>query len=251
MKYYTKRARERERRSFVFRRSSTVPLGLGTRTTWPILSYVDWCAFGRSARPSRASTPSSSDWEAGMGDVLTQHDVREQFFAIASPAWGNGRVTRWSVARRALPTANVLAGDIIVDGPHSFGLSAAKAGAAPERAFLIAVTHEGDRFIDIAAWRRPGTAQAVAQAAVGHWGRRNRSPSLVAEGALPVWRSPLNWLRAGRDGIVIIRPEAAASLLDGAGPLLAEDVAHARALRELLTRTGPRILLRAPSARAA
>ena len=182
-----------------------------------------------------------------MGDVLTHHDVREQFFANREPSLGEWRELRAAgVPLDALCRPQmVLAGDIIVDGPHSFGF-AAKAGAAPERAFLIAVTHEGDRFIDIAAWQPArkwlglwlGSGWALGQGGID-------DPRLGAEGALPVWRSPLNWLRAGRD------PEAAASLLDGAGPLLAEDVAHARALRELLTRTGPRILLRAPSARAA
>jgi hypothetical protein len=188
-----------------------------------------------------------------MGDVLTHHDICEQFFANREPSLGEWRELRAAgVPLDALCRPQmVLAGDIIVDGPHTFGF-AAKAGAAPERAFLIAVTHEGDRFIDIAAWQPArkwlglwlGSGWALGQGGID-------DPRLGAEGALPVWRSPLNWLRAGRDGIVIIRPEAAASLLDGAGPLLAEDVAHARALRELLTRTGPRILLRAPSARAA
>jgi hypothetical protein len=51
--------------------------------------------------------------------------------------------------------------------------------------------------------------------------------------------------------MVLIRPVAAAYFLDDAGPLLAEDLAHASELRQLLTRTGPRILVRAPDRRAA
>ena len=83
-------------------------------------------------------------------------------------------------------------------------------------------------------------------------GTSKRPFSLVREaGALPVWRSPLNWLRAGREGIVLIRPTAAAYFLDDAGPLLAEDVAHAAELRRLMTRTGPRILVRDRDRRAA
>ena len=188
-----------------------------------------------------------------MGDGPSQHAVCEQFFANREPSlpeWRELRAAGVPLDALCRPQM-VLAGDLIVDGPHRFGFTA-KVGAAPERAFLIAITDEGDRFIDIAAWQPArnwlglwlGSGWALGQGGID-------DPRLGAEGALPVWRSPLNWLRAGRDGIVIIRPEAAASLLDGAGPLLAEDVAHARALRELLTRAGPRILLRAPSVRAA
>jgi len=188
-----------------------------------------------------------------MGDGPSQHAVCEQFFANREPSlpeWRELRAAGVPLDALCRPQM-VLAGDIVVDGPRSFGF-VARADVGSERAILIAVTEEGDRFIDIAAWQPArnwlglwlGSGWALGQGGI-------YDPRLGNEGALPVWRSALNWLRAGRDGIVLIRPEAAASLLDGAGPLLAEDVAHARTLRELLTRTGPRILLRAPSARAA
>jgi len=77
-----------------------------------------------------------------MGDGPSQHAVCEQFFANREPSLGEWRELRAAgVPLDALCRPQmVLAGDIIVDGPHSFGF-AAKAGAAPERAFLIAVTH--------------------------------------------------------------------------------------------------------------
>jgi hypothetical protein len=58
-------------------------------------------------------------------------------------------------------------------------------------------------------------------------------------------------LISGREGIVLIRPQAAAHSLDEAGPLIAEDVPHAAELRRLMTRTGPRILVRTQGRRAA
>jgi hypothetical protein len=66
-----------------------------------------------------------------------------------------------------------------------------------------------------------------------------------------VWRSPLDWLRQGRRGIVLLRSHAAAYALDDTGPLMAEDLEHGLELRRLLTRPGPRILVRRSDRRAA
>ena len=90
-----------------------------------------------------------------MGDVLTHHDICEQFFANREPSLGEWRELRAAgVPLDALCRPEmVLAGDLIVDGPHRFGFTAEADAAAQGRAFLIAVTHEGDRFIDIAAWQ--------------------------------------------------------------------------------------------------
>jgi hypothetical protein len=184
---------------------------------------------------------------------LMHHEIRDEFFANREPS-----VREWQELRRAgvellalcRPTM-VLAGQVVRDRP--VGFSFARAGDTDaERAFLIAVEDEDGRILDIAAWQPMrswvglwlGRAWAFGQAGV-------HDPRLGEQGALPVWRSPLNWLRAGREGIVLIRPGAAAYFLDDAGPLLAEDLAHAAELRGLLTRTGPRILVRAPDRRAA
>ncbi len=68
-------------------------------------------------------------------------------------------------------------------------------------------------------------------------------PRLSNHGALPVWRSAADWLRARREGICLLRPKAAAHYLCDAGPLLAEDTTHGEELRRLLTRPAPRILV--------
>jgi hypothetical protein len=68
-------------------------------------------------------------------------------------------------------------------------------------------------------------------------------PRLSPQGELPVWRSPVGWLKARRKGLCLVRPKAAAYYLDDAGPLLAEDTAHGAELKQLLTRPAPRILI--------
>jgi hypothetical protein len=68
-------------------------------------------------------------------------------------------------------------------------------------------------------------------------------PRLDHAGALPVWRSPMNWLRAGREGVVILDPVRAAYRIHDAGPVLAEDPDHAAEIDRALNRLLPAILL--------
>jgi hypothetical protein len=56
-----------------------------------------------------------------------------------------------------------------------------------------------------------------------------------------VHRTPLGWLRAGREGVVVVEARRAAQLLRDFGPLAGEDEAHGRELRELFRRQEPRI----------
>ncbi len=51
---------------------------------------------------------------------------------------------------------------------------------------------------------------------------------------LPVWRSPLRWLKEQRYGIVLARPNAAHQYLDHLPGLIAEDQQHAEELERLL-----------------
>ena len=140
---------------------------------------------------------------------LMHHEIRDEFFANREPSvreWQELRGAGVALLALCRPTM-VLAGQVVRDRP--VGFSFARAGDTDaERAFLIAVEDEDGRFLDIAAWQPMrswvglwlGRAWALGQARV-------HDPRLGEEGALPVWRSPLNWLRAGREGIVLIRPE--------------------------------------------
>lgn len=120
-----------------------------------------------------------------------------------------------------------------------------------ERVLLILITDpEGDA-VDIAAWQ-------PASGRLGTWCHRAwalgestiYAPRLSEQGALPVWRSPVGWLRARREGVVLIQPRLAAAFLCDAGPLLAEDVEHGCELKEKLTRPAPRILIPSSSVSA-
>lgn len=61
------------------------------------------------------------------------------------------------------------------------------------------------------------------------------------EQALQVHETPLQWLIAERQGVVIVDPRRAPSLLRSAAPLAASSVAFGRRLRNLLTLSSPSI----------
>ena len=112
------------------------------------------------------------------------------------------------------------------------------------RAFLFLVTDGQGVARDVVAWSPSlnklttwlGRAWALGEEAVYR-------PRLSPHGELPVWRSPVEWLKARRKGLCLVRLKAAAHYLDDAGPLLAEDAAHGAELKQLLTRPAPRILI--------
>jgi hypothetical protein len=108
---------------------------------------------------------------------------------------------------------------VIFDGNGRYG---------PDRsgqpALIIGVLDNG--LVDIAAWH-PSTGRIATRLGVGAclglhtvddgYGSANRP--------LPVWRTPIEWLRHGRHGIVVVNWARAAHLLAGA-VLQPEDEAH-------------------------
>jgi hypothetical protein len=99
--------------------------------------------------------------------------------------------------------------------------------------------------IDLAAWAPStgrlstwlGRAWAIDQF-------RLMRPRLAEVGALPVQKTPLEWLRAKRDGIVIIDSERAKWQIAYLGrSLIVEDVSHGRTLRHALTMPEPEIFV--------
>ena len=147
-----------------------------------------------------------------------------------------------SLLRDELP---IRAGNVVWIGADRFELEAVPRNPwsyQQERAFLILVKDRDDCPIDIVAWQpltgRLGTwlgsAWALGQGSVF-------KPRLSE--ALPVYRSPLNWLRSRGKGIVILNYRMALLHLDAAGPLLAEDEQHRAELEAALTPPTPRILV--------
>jgi hypothetical protein len=120
-------------------------------------------------------------------------------------------------------------------------------GTEGTRASLFLVTDPWGTALDIVAWCSKtgrlatwlGRAWAIGEDTIYR-------PRLSDHGALPVWRDPVRYLQANREGIVIVRPHAAALYLEDVGPPLAEDTLHGLELEELLTRPCPRILVPTP-----
>ncbi len=112
------------------------------------------------------------------------------------------------------------------------------------RAFTIAVI-DGGEIIDIAAWQ-PSTHQlaswldnafAIEQDAIFN-------PATYAfGGALHVHRTPIEWLRAGRRGIVILRPDLAHAYLAQRDRLAFEDESFARLVKRWIQPPRPRARL--------
>jgi len=97
-------------------------------------------------------------------------------------------------------------------------------------AFIMGVLGGGG-LIDLCAWQLETDRTALWLGAGFALGEKQiASPHFEP---LPVWKSPLAWLRADRHGLVILRPDIAWSRLADLA-LLAENVEHGRELRCLL-----------------
>ena len=100
-------------------------------------------------------------------------------------------------------------------------------------AFIFAII-DGD-IIDAAAWE-PKTGKIASRFGIGALlgeGQIGRDQLGTMGRALPVWRSPLEWLRDGRKGVVIVDAQRAAHVLAGA-TIKPEDDFHRRELKRLL-----------------
>ena len=137
--------------------------------------------------------------------------------------------------------------DRVVFSNNSFEFTRHVDDESSSSAYIIGVLGFGG-LIDLAAWEPAsfhiaswlGRAFAISEQQI-------EAPHLEP---LPVWRSPLEWLRAGRRGIVILRPEIAWLRLADV-PILAENVEHGLEPRRLLTSPfRPQIFVRSSHAGA-
>lgn len=106
--------------------------------------------------------------------------------------------------------------------------------------------------IDLACWI-PATGEIASRLGVAAMlGQRQAEEAVddVTAHPVPVWRSPLSWLRAARTGIVVVDAVRAGHLLSGL-VLLAEDAAHADDLRRRLRVRPPRIMIASQQGMAA
>jgi hypothetical protein len=64
---------------------------------------------------------------------------------------------------------------------------------------------------------------------------------------MPIWRTPMSWLRSGRDGLVLLRPDAAFHYLSELSTVAAEDFEHAQEIQRLLRPPMPRTKILIPT----
>jgi hypothetical protein len=119
-------------------------------------------------------------------------------------------------------------------------------GIAGELAFTFVVISNAG-MIDIAAWQ-PETKRLAMWCGEGFaLGERLIHHPNPLTGGLHVFRSPIDWLRAGRCGIVILRPQFARSVLADVPVLVAEDEQHRKELQKLFEFVGPQVVIELPS----
>ncbi|HLH49880.1 MAG TPA: hypothetical protein VKV96_11100 [Roseiarcus sp.] len=118
-----------------------------------------------------------------------------------------------------------------------------------DEAFIFVARHTDGEISDLVAWT-PATGQIASW--LGNAALLGAECALrprLGEG-LPVHRTPLAWLQAERNGIVIVDQVEAADLLYASAPLIVTERDHAAHLRRSLARPAPRILI-APSSKFA
>ena len=110
-----------------------------------------------------------------------------------------------------------------------------------EFAYVLPLIDDG--IVDLVAWspKNDRLASRLGRGGALGQGRLGIEGVGTTDRPLPVWRSPLNWLRAGRRGVVIADPVVAAHLFAGT-ILQAEDRAHATEVSEALRLPPPTVI---------
>ena len=154
-------------------------------------------------------------------------------------------VRRWQTRPLDIPRID----RVIFDDRGGFEFARYRQGVRDAGAMIFIVrNHIGDA-IDLAAWGPPRPlALWIARGSM--LGSENLFGFRMREG-LEIHPTPLEWLRAGCQGVVIIEPQKSADLLRRAGPLQASSIAQGRTLRKLLDVKPPRILVPASAERRA
>ena len=171
--------------------------------------------------------------------MIASHAVAEKFFL------GSGRLDeRQKEWLRSRCVADVDCEDVrtarVLFGDRFFEFEAEADQEDCKAALVVIAKNEGDLCSDIVVFDAHGRVAA--------W--LGREPMLGAENILKprldeplfVHETPLDWLRAGRDGVVILNWRVAADRLAGVS-LVAARVSFGQTLRARLTRPSPKIFI--------
>lgn len=174
-------------------------------------------------------------------------DFTENYIDLLDPAEGSpldGPSLRWLMEQGIPPMAIATPWAVTACGVYlnaNGTYQPASTAGLGEFALVFGVIDQG--LIDLVAWQpktgrlasRLGVAWAVGQGQVERCSLGSTGP------AVPIFRSPIGWLRAGRRGAVIVNWRAAASVLAGL-TIQPEDADHARELGVRLQLRRPRFL---------
>jgi hypothetical protein len=185
------------------------------------------------------------------------------FNLMSEPALDTARWLRAQgvdVARALNIAGPIIEHTITVFDRHAFDFAAPDAVGAVRAIVHVVYGDDAETPVDLVAWTRahPERVLRCLRAAVALGIDRIANPaSYFAGKPLQIHRTPLAWLRANCQGIVVLSADGVLDRLDRlpARPepyrLLAEDLDHGVELRRLLAPLRPRVRLFVPSENAA
>lgn len=182
------------------------------------------------------------------------NDVLAEFEGHHPPSpdelqWLRSRVSVRGLALTWTGTISLIrAADVVELDGGRFEFGRYMPGRQTTRAFLLDAADEAGDVIDIIAFGAGSFVATWLGKAAFLGADFILAPRLYP--TVPVRSSPIKWLAADRYGVVVVDPDRAADALQGY-TLVAEDVAHARSLKRMLTPPPPKVLLPAQARAAA
>ena len=174
-------------------------------------------------------------------DLLTEHALSRRLTQADIDAFAAEGIPLLALAQSQFGDYAVVCKDKVVFDGDRFEFSRYRPDGACNAFVLPALDHFGE-VIDLVAFRHDRCATWFGRA--GLLGGEQPFLPRVGDVALDVHESVIDWLRAGRRGVVVINLARAASDLRAAAPLRAATPEHARRLRTALTVPAPTILIR-------
>lgn len=135
---------------------------------------------------------------------------------------------------------------VIFDGAHFDFLDEAQGSDVAPAPAIVIVCYEHGTPVDLLAIRLAPFAAASWLGRVAILGEDD----IAGQARVRVFRTPIDWLRGGCDGIVILNADVARDRLAGK-EIVAQDVEHGRWLKNALSFPQPRILVSGATGRAA
>jgi hypothetical protein len=179
-----------------------------------------------------------------MAETLTARDICDEFFACGSLKQHEIDDLRASgTPTSALAPWALRADQVVFDGAISFAFERhLKTEEAARRAIVFPARDVVGDLVDLVAWDRLTGQVGLWLGRVWALGEENvNRPRLTERGALQVWASPQGYLRAGRRGVVLLKPREARWYLDG--PLVVETTEHGLDLERHLSIASPKIFV--------